>query len=227
MIQNKKLLVVLIAIGFAFAKAPLSQLPRGFVYVETLIPDLDVELRYLTDDNFVGTPIKGYHANRLILTKDAAEALAKVQDALRYQNLCLKVYDGYRPQQSVNHFVGWARNLKDTINKRSYYPRVEKQHLFSEGYIASKSGHSRGSTIDLTLVDGNTGAPLDMGGAYDFFGEESWLSYSHITPAQQHNRAILQNVMQANNFRNYPKEWWHFTLRWEPFPDTYFDFLVE
>ncbi|WP_366915499.1 M15 family metallopeptidase [uncultured Gelidibacter sp.] len=227
MMKNKGLLLVLIILGFAFAKSPVNPLPEGFVYVKDYIPDLDVELRYLTDHNFVGKPIDGYHTNTLILTKDAAVALQKVQEALRYQNLCLKVYDGYRPQRAVNNFVAWAKDLGDTINKREFYPEVEKQFLFSEGYIASKSGHSRGSTIDLTITDGNTGEPLDMGGAYDFFGEESWLSYANLTEAQQNNREILQKVMQANNFRNYPKEWWHFTLRWEPFPDTYFDFPVE
>lgn len=227
MMKNKGLLLVLIVLGFAFAKPPVNRLPEGFVYVNEYIPDLDVELRYLTDHNFVGKPIDGYHANTLILTKEAAVALQNVQEALRYQNLCLKVYDGYRPQRAVNNFVAWAKDLGDTINKREFYPEVEKQFLFSEGYIASKSGHSRGSTIDLTITDGNTGEPLDMGGAYDFFGEESWLSYANLTEAQQNNREILQKVMQDNNFRNYPKEWWHFTLRWEPFPNTYFDFPVE
>ncbi len=225
--KNKGLLLVLIILGFAFTKSPTGQLPEGFVYVKDHIPDLDVELRYFTEHNFVGKPIEGYHSNRLILTIEAAEALKKVQDAVRYQNLCLKVYDGYRPQRAVDQFVGWAKNLGDTINKHEFYPEVEKQFLFSEGYIASKSGHSRGSTIDLTITDGNTGEPLDMGGAYDFFGEQSWLDYMHISDAQQKNREVLQAVMLQHNFRNYPKEWWHFTLRWEPFPDTYFNFPVE
>lgn len=225
--KNKVLLLVLVILGFGFVKSPKAQLPKGFVYVKDYIPDLDVELHYLTDHNFVGKPIKGYHANTLILTKDATEALKKVQEDIRNQNLCLKVYDGYRPQRAVNHFVTWAKDLGDTINKRDFYPEVKKQNLFSEGYIASKSGHSRGSTIDLTITDGETGVPLDMGGTYDFFGEQSWLSYKDLTEAQQQNRQILQTVMQNKNFRNYPKEWWHFTLRWEPFPDTYFDFPVE
>lgn len=225
--KNKGLLLVLIILGFAFTKSPTGQLPEGFVYVKDHIPDLDVELRYFTENNFVGKPIEGYHSNRLILTLEAAEALKKVQEAVRNQNLCLKVYDGYRPQRAVDQFVGWAKNLGDTINKREFYPEVEKQFLFSEGYIASKSGHSRGSTIDLTITDGNTGEPLDMGGAYDFFGEQSWLDYTHISDAQQKNREVLQAVMLEHNFRNYPKEWWHFTLRWEPFPDTYFNFPVE
>lgn len=227
MMKNKGLLLVFIILGFAFAKTSTVQLPEGFVYVKDEIPDLDVELRYFTDHNFVGMPINGYQSNALILTKEATQALKKVQEELQYQNLCLKVYDGYRPQTAVNQFVGWARDFSDTINKQEFYPDVDKQNLFSEGYIASKSGHSRGSTIDLTITDGNTGEPLDMGAPYDFFGEQSWVDYEEITETQKENRQLLQTVMLNHNFRNYPKEWWHFTLRWEPFPDTYFDFPVE
>ena len=141
--------------------------------------------------------------------------------------MCLKVYDGYRPQRSVNHFIRWAKDLNDTINKSEFYPDVAKRNLFKEEYIASRSGHSRGSTIDLTIIDGNTGKPLDMGSPYDFFGKQSWVDYDSITESQKKNRQLLQRVMLKYNFRNYPKEWWHFTLRWEPFPKTYFDFEVE
>lgn len=225
--KNYLLFLLLILVSFAFVKSPVAQLPEGFVYVEDHIPDLAVELRYFSDNNFIGKPIDGYHSNRLILTKEATEALKKVQEDLRNKNLCLKVYDGYRPQRAVNHFVAWSKDLKDTIQKRKFYPEVEKQFLFKEGYIASKSGHSRGSTIDLTIIDGNTSKPLDMGGSYDFFGEQSWVDHMEITEEQKSNRELLQVVMLKYNFRNYPKEWWHFTLRWEPFPDTYFDFVVE
>ena len=225
--KNKGMLLLLIILGFAFAKTPTSQLAEGFVYVQDDIPDLDVELRYFTDHNFVGMPIEGYKSNRLILSKEAAEALKKVQEDLRNQNLCLIVFDGYRPQIAVDHFVSWAKNLGDTINKQEFYPEVEKQFLFSEGYIASKSGHSRGSTIDLSIIDANTGELLDMGGFFDFFGEKSWTDNPDITEAQKQNRSILLTAMEKHNFRNYEKEWWHYTLRWEPFPDTYFDFLVE
>ncbi|MGC1632930.1 MAG: M15 family metallopeptidase [Gelidibacter sp.] len=225
--KNKGLLLVLIILGFAFAKIPTSELAEGFVYAQDEIPDLDVQLRYFTDNNFVGMPIEGYESNRLILTKQAAEALKKVQEDLRNQNLCLQVYDGYRPQRAVDHFVRWAKDLGDTINKHEFYPEVEKQFLFSEGYIASKSGHSRGSTIDLGIIDANTGEPLDMGGFFDFFGEKSWTYNPDVTEVQKRNRGILLSAMEKHNFRNYEKEWWHYTLRWEPFPDTYFDFLVE
>ncbi|RED42802.1 D-Ala-D-Ala dipeptidase VanX [Winogradskyella eximia] len=202
-------------------------LPDGFVYVKSVIPDLDVELRYFSQNNFVGDTIDGYKANRLILTKETAEKLKLVQNELQSQNLCLKVYDGYRPQPAVNHFMRWAKDLNDTINKQQFYPEVNKRNLFKAGYIASRSGHSRGSTIDLTITDGETGEPLDMGSPYDFFGESSWVAHDDLTEQQKKNRQLLQTVMLKHNFRNYPKEWWHFTLRWEPFPKTYFDFDVE
>lgn len=204
-----------------------AQLPNGFVYVEDVIPDLNVELRYYTNNNFVGKQIEGYQSNRLILTERTANALKKVQEVLLLQNLCLKVYDGYRPQRAVNHFIDWARHLNDTINKKTYYPNVDKSSLFKEEYIATRSGHSKGSTLDLTIIDANTGKPLDMGTPYDFFGEESWVNFQGITKEQKENRQLLQNVMLRHGFRNYPKEWWHFTLRQEPFPDTYFDFVIE
>ena len=204
-----------------------AQLPKSFVYVQDVIPDLDVELRYFTSNNFVGKPIEGYHSNKLILTAACASALKQVNEALQEQNLCLIVYDGYRPQKAVNHFVKWARDLDDTINKHKFYPEVNKSKLFKTGYISSKSGHSRGSTVDLTIIDGNTGIPLDMGSAYDFFGQDSWVNYENITEKQKTNRQLLQKYMLKFGFRNYPKEWWHFTLRGEPFPNTYFDFNVK
>ncbi|SHI60814.1 M15 family metallopeptidase [Algibacter luteus] len=209
-----------------FINSIFAQLPKGFVYVENIIPDLEVELRYFTSNNFVGEPIEGYHANKLILTKESAEALKLVHEDLQEQNLCLKVYDGYRPQRAVNHFINWAKDLNDTINKAVFYPNVKKRNLFKEEYIASRSGHSRGSTLDLTIIDANTGVILDMGSIYDFFGEESWVNYDNLTDQQKKNRQLLQFYMNKYGFRNYPKEWWHFTLRGEPFPNTYFDFPV-
>ena len=204
-----------------------TKLPDGFVYVKQIIPDLDIELRYNSTNNFVGDTIDGYNANVLILTKETAEALKKVQHDLQQQNLCLQVYDGYRPQRAVNHFMRWAKDLNDTINKQQFYPDVEKRYLFREEYIATRSGHSRGSTVDLTIIDGISGESLDMGSPYDFFGKESWVNHADLTDVQKANRKLLQEVMLKHNFRNYAKEWWHFTLRWEPFPETYFDFEVE
>ncbi|MBD0825419.1 M15 family metallopeptidase [Aestuariibaculum marinum] len=215
-------LFFLFCVSFSFA-----QLPEGFVYAKEVIPDLDVDLRYYSSNNFVGKPVEGYLTNKLILTKQAALALKQVQEELQSHNLCLLVFDGYRPQQAVNHFMSWAKDLNDTINKHRFYPDVAKQHLFKEEYIATRSGHSKGSTVDLTIIDGNTGQPLDMGSNFDFFGEASWVNYSHITEKQKANRKLLQTVMLKHGFRNYPKEWWHFTLRKEPFPATYFDFPVK
>jgi D-alanyl-D-alanine dipeptidase len=204
-----------------------AQLPEGFVYVKTVVPDIDVELRYNTSNNFVGKRVEGYNSNKLILTKKAALALKQVQEFLQNQNLCLKVYDGYRPQRAVNHFMHWAKNLNDTINKQTFYPDVDKLDLFVEGYIAARSGHSKGSTVDLTIIDGNTGKPIDMGSNYDFFGEASWVDYKNITETQKANRKLLQQVMIKCGFKNFEKEWWHFTLLEEPFPNTYFDFPIK
>ncbi|MHA7842911.1 MAG: M15 family metallopeptidase [Winogradskyella sp.] len=226
--MKNKILISIIALGLlCFGFYQKQKLPEGFVYVKSVIPDLDVELKYYTNHNFVGDTIDGYRSNHLILTRAAAEQLKLVQGELQEQNMCLKVYDGYRPQRAVNHFIRWARDLNDTVNKSVFYPNVKKRNLFKEEYIASRSGHSRGSTVDLTIIDGNTGRQLDMGSPFDFFGEQSWVDYPNITEEQKKNRQILQRVMLKHNFRNYPKEWWHFTLRWEPFPKTYFDFEVE
>jgi len=203
-----------------------AQLPNGFIYAEDVIPDLEVELRYFTSNNFVGQPIEGYHSNKLILTLESAQALKLVHEALQEQNLCLKVYDGYRPQSAVNHFIKWARDLDDTINKHTFYPDVKKRNLFKDEYIASKSGHSRGSTLDLTIIDGNTGIPLDMGSAYDFFGIQSHPLYQNISKKQKQNRMLLREIMLNNGFMPYENEWWHFTLKKEPFPNTYFKFPI-
>ena len=224
---HKILLLVCVIFAFAFSPQKQNNLPDGFVYVKDVIPDLNVQLRYFSTHNFVGDTITGYKANKLILTKQSAEALKKVQADLQEQNLCLMVYDGYRPQRAVNHFSRWAKDLKDTLQKQEFYPKVDKRHLFRDGYIASRSGHSRGSTLDLTIIDGNTNEPLDMGSPYDFFGKESWVDHPDLTKTQLTNRQLLQKVMLKHNFRNYPKEWWHFTLRWEPFPKTFFDFEIE
>ncbi|WP_250434042.1 M15 family metallopeptidase [Hanstruepera flava] len=223
--KNKVFLLVFALAALAFTKQ--SHLPKGFVYAKTVVPDLDVELRYYSTNNFVGDTITGYKANTLIVTRPTAEALKKVQAELQERNLCLRIYDGYRPQRAVNHFIRWAKNLNDTINKRRFYPDVNKRHLFRDGYIASRSGHSRGSTLDLTIIDGNTLKPLDMGSPFDFFGEQSWIEHPSLTKEQKQNRQLLQTVMLKHGFRNYPKEWWHFTLRGEPFPDTYFDFVIK
>lgn len=204
-----------------------GQLPKGFVYVKDVIPNIDVELRYCSDHNFVGEVIDGYNANRAILTKEAAASLKKVQAELNKQNLSIKIYDAYRPQRAVNHFVRWAKQINDTLMKAEFYPDVKKKNLFKAGYIASKSRHSSGSTLDITIVNMKTGEILDMGSPYDFFGKASWVKNDNLTATQKQNRSLLQKVMLSNGFRNYAQEWWHFTLRGEPYRNQYFDFEVE
>jgi D-alanyl-D-alanine dipeptidase len=205
---------------------PSGGLPDGFVYVDEVIPDLRVHLRYHGSDNFMGRPVDGYEGGRLILTRPAAEALAGVQEQLRPFNLGLLVYDGYRPQRAVDHFVRWARDLGDQANKAAYYPDVDKRELFAEGYIDDRSGHTRGSTLDLTIADIATGAPLDMGTPWDHFGPESWPSYPDLSARQRANRLLLRALMLQSGFTPYKQEWWHFTLANEPYPDSYFDFPV-
>ena len=204
-----------------------AQIPETFVDVKEVIPGVQLEVRYFGTDNFVGKPVDGYKAPMVFLTKEAAEALKKVQAALIKQELSLKLFDGYRPQKSVDHFVRWAKVLDDTLTKAKYYPKVPKSELFNEGYIAAKSGHTRGSTVDLTIVDLKTGKELDMGSPWDMFDPISWVESDQITSEQQKNRNLLQELMLQNGFKNYPQEWWHFTLKDEPFPKTYFDFNVE
>jgi len=209
-------------VSFCFA-----QLPKGFVYVKDIIPNIEVELRYCTDYNFVGKVIDGYEENKAILTVDAVNSLKKAQAELNKQNLSLKIYDSYRPQRAVNHFVRWAKDVNDTVMKAVFYPKVKKKNLFKAGYIASKSRHSSGSTVDITIVDMETGKELDMGSPYDFFGSESWIKNSSLNRVQRKNRSLLQKVMKNSGFRNYLQEWWHFTLREEPYRNQYFDFVVK
>ena len=163
----------------------------------------------------------------MIVTKKTAYALKKVQQILLKKGLSLKIFDAYRPQQSVDHFVRWGKVLNDTLMKKKYYPDVPKSKLFEQGYIALKSGHSRGSTVDLTIVQRTSGKELDMGSIYDFFGEESHPSFKKINTHQQKNRLYLREIMLKNGFKPYEKEWWHFTLKKEPFPKTYFNFPVK
>ena len=201
--------------------------PDDFVYLLDLEPSIKIELRYFSNNNFIGQPIDGYHRSTIIVSKPTALALQKVQNDLEKKGLGLKIFDAYRPQQAVNHFVRWAKVLNDTLMKQSYYPDVPKSELFKRGYIASKSGHSRGSTVDLTLIALDSGNELDMGSPYDFFGLQSHPFYKKITDKQRNNRMLLRRVMLKNGFIPYENEWWHFTLRDEPFPNQYFDFPVK
>lgn len=207
--------------------AQKQQLPKGFTYLNEMIPDIVLEVRYAGSNNFLGTPVEGYKDEIVILSTPAAQALIKVQQELKTLGYCLKVFDGYRPQRAVNHFISWAKVSGDTLKKQQFYPDVDKKNLFNLGYISSRSGHSRGSTVDLTIVDYNTGKEVDMGGAYDFFGELSHHNYSGISEVQKNNRVFLKRIMMKHGFQPYAQEWWHYTYQPEPFPDTYFDFVVE
>ncbi|CAM1352860.1 M15 family metallopeptidase [Tenacibaculum insulae] len=204
-----------------------QKLPKGFSYINNVAPTIQQELRYCSTNNFIGSPINGYHESVLICSTQTAKALKKVQSELLKKDLSLKVFDAYRPQTAVNHFVKWARVINDTLMKQIYYPTINKRFLFKKGYISSRSGHSRGSTVDLTIVNLKTNEELDMGSPYDFFGNSSHITYPKLTKHQKQNRQLLQNIMLKHNFRPYSKEWWHFTLRHEPFPKTYFDFPVK
>lgn len=209
------------------AMAQTGRLPDQFVYVDQWVPDIQVDLRYAGSDNFVGRPIDGYLGHRALLSMPAAQALAKVQAELSQKGLGLKIFDAYRPQRAVDHFVRWASDPNDDKMKSRYFPNVEKGNLFKEGYIAERSGHSRGSTVDLTIVQLTPPhAALDMGTDFDLFGEQSWVDDPTLPPAQRANRQLLQEVMTKHGFVPFPKEWWHFTFQPEPFPKTYFDFVI-
>ena len=202
--------------------------PDGFVDVQTLSPGIVCELRYLGNDNFIGAPVDGYHANRCILSRPAAEALARVQQALEPYGLGLHVFDAYRPQQAVDHFVRWAGDPQDTRTQEAYYPELDKTELFPKGYIAERSGHSRGSTVDLTIIDLNHAEhSLDMGSPFDFFGPASWPDSMAVDAQARANRLLLRTLMMAEGFKPYAQEWWHFTLSDEPWPDQYFDFPIK
>ena len=220
--------------------------PPGFVHVAETIPDAILEVRYYSTYNFIGDRIRGYERPTPMLTVEAAEALKAVNDELIPQGYRLKIYDAYRPQRAVDHFVEWSKQADDTRMKRYFYPDLDKTVLFPRGYIAAKSGHSRGSAVDLTLFDMNTEKEVDMGGTFDWFGRESHPDWGgdpetgaytgefpantpaerRISETQFRNRMLLRSVMMKHGFKPYPEEWWHFSLADEPYPDTYFDHPV-
>src|SRR5215218_6809175 len=238
----------MLALAAATPAGAQQKAPAGFVSLKAEVPSIRVEMRYLTYHNFIGRPIKGYRDPLCIVTRETAEALFKAQEAVRRQGFTLKVYDCYRPQRAVDDFVAWGKRLKDQKMKAEFYPRVDKRNVFKDGYIATKSGHSRGSTVDLTLVKlparkqeryrrgdklrsctsrkrfrDNT---IDMGTGYDCFDVKSHPFAASVTKKQRRNRLLLRRAMLAAGFKGLATEWWHFTLRDEPFPETFFDFPV-
>ncbi|TLS40320.1 D-alanyl-D-alanine dipeptidase [Streptomyces montanus] len=246
-------LAALLAVTAASATArakPQPKAPEGFVALRTVDRTIIQEIRYFTPHNFVGERIDGYRQPLCILTKPAAQALHKAQVKLLRRGYSLKVYDCYRPQRAVDHFVRWAEDLDDEDMKGEFYPRVDKTRLFEDGYIAEKSGHSRGSTMDLTLVrlpakptrpyvPGDTLVPcyapqterfpdnsVDMGTGYDCFDTLSHTLDPRVQGQQRANRLLLKDTLEDLGFVNLPEEWWHFTYKPELYPDTYFDFPV-
>ncbi|CAF1237913.1 unnamed protein product [Adineta steineri] len=226
-------------------------LPTGFVYVHDIIPDIQVSLRYGTEENFLGCIVNGYYSNVSIMTEAAAHALRRVQELAKENGYELVIYDSYRPQKSVNHFIKWSEDPNDPQSKKDhYYPRINKENAFNLGYIAKKSGHTRGSTIDLTIIpigkrvsnsvvpikrilnDNSTilfldDATVDMGSSFDLLDEASHTESKLVDDNHQKMRMMFKSFMEQAGFVNYTKEWWHYTLKNEPFPNTYFDFDVK
>jgi len=210
----------------------------GFVVVTDVVPDAILEIRYFGTYNFVGRRIDGYLQPTALLSRRAADSLRAVSDELLARGYRLKIFDAYRPQMAVDHFVRWNRDYGDTSMRRYFYPNVDRRRLFQLGYIASKSGHSRGATVDLTLFDMRTGKEVDMGGTFDWFGKEShpdcggdpttgrYRQNDTLSNEQFGNRMLLRNAMLRHGFRPLSTEWWHFTLRNEPYPNRYFNFPV-
>ena len=225
-----------------------DSVPAGFVRLAEAVPDAILEIRYYSTYNFVGDRIDGYERPTALLTVEAAKALKAVSDDVKAQGYRLKIFDAYRPQRAVTHFMNWAKDTNDTRMKPYFYPNLDKSVLFAQGYIDEKSGHSRGSTVDLTLFDMAAEKEVDMGGTFDWFGKEShpdWCGkpdtqeytgdYPDNTPAkggqinatQFRNRMILRTAMMRHGFKPLVEEWWHFTLVNEPYPNTYFDHPVK
>ncbi|MBQ7418655.1 MAG: M15 family metallopeptidase [Acidaminococcaceae bacterium] len=223
--------MLMCVISIFFAATSFARLSptdsSGFVVLEDAVPDIMVELRYFTNYNFIGDRIRGYEEPVALVTKETAAALQGVLKELAPLGYTLKVYDAYRPQMAVDHFVEWARDINDTRMKGYFYPEENKENLFAHGYIASRSGHSRGSTVDVTLYDVRNGCDVDMGGTFDYFGYRSHQDYPNLTETQRKNRDLLRSVMLNHGFRGIDTEWWHFTLNNEPYPHDYFNFAVK
>ena len=213
-------------ITYADDGTKLSNDSSDFVLLSEAVPDAILEIRYYSTYNFVGDRIAGYEEPVALLTKEAAVKLKEVSDELKEKGYRLKIFDAYRPQMAVTNFVEWAEDVDDTRMKEYFYPELDKSVLFDQGYIAEHSGHSRGSTLDLTLFDMKLEKEVDMGGTFDYFGELSHPDYKDITNEQYNNRMILREAMMNHGFKPLDEEWWHFTLEDEPYPDTYFTFPV-
>ena len=208
------------------AVSGLTMAEAGFVYLDEVIPNAVLDIRYASEYNFTGHCVDGYFASRPSMTREGAAALSCVADRARKSGYRLLIYDAYRPQRAVDAFIRWSCDPLAEGLKKEFYPELEKSRIFAEGFLSAHSGHSRGSTVDLTLCRGD-GTPLDMGGPFDFFGAVSRRDYTGLTEEQYCNRELLKDIMAGCGFRYIRSEWWHFTLKDEPYPDTYFNFPVE
>lgn len=220
--MKKVLLVFIISIG-SFAQ----QVKINLVNVKEYIPSIMVEMKYFTSDNFVGEVIDGYKANKCLLTSEAATALKTAQNLAQKRGFSLLVHDCYRPQRGVNHFISWSKQSSNLKTKSKFYPNLKKENLFDLGYIAKKSGHSRGSTVDLTLYDLKNKTSVNMGTIYDFLDPLSNTINPKIPKKILSNRKVLVDIMKLAGFKNYSKEWWHYTLENEPNKETYLDDVIK
>lgn len=223
MIRFIKILIML----FSFNLLSAQDYENVLIDVSSLDHDIIIDLKYKGVNNFTSHVVPGYHKNILLLTNTAAKALISAQHDFKRLGFSIVVFDGYRPQKAVDYFVDWTKINNDTITKSMYYPGLKKSQLLDQGYIASKSGHSRGSTVDVGLVNLSKGKLLDMGTIFDYFSKDSWTESRSVTDIQYKNRQILKDVMEKHGFLNFKKEWWHFTLKNEPFKSQYFNFDIE
>jgi D-alanyl-D-alanine dipeptidase len=198
----------------------------GFFYIDELVPGIRWDTKYATWDNFTGKPVDGYLANRIVGTRELCAALNRTQDEAETHGLGLLLWDGYRPQRAVDLFLRWSHEPEDGRKKARHYPHIDRQQMFEDGYVARKSAHSRGSTVDLTLFDRTTGQLVPMGGDHDLMDPISHHDAPGVPEAAARNRRLLRAIMEDSGFNSYQREWWHYTLADEPFPDTYFDFPI-
>ncbi len=212
------------------SKAKTIVLPEGFVFLEDVLggnAGVQYDIRYTTENNFSGKIVPGYETMKPCATVEAANALQKVAEALAKKGLGIKIFDAYRPERAVKYFIEWSGQPEDGLTKEAFYPSVQKTQLFQKGYLSKRSGHSRGSTIDLTLYSLGSGEDLDMGTPYDFLDPKSHFGAKGLTEEQTANRNLIKKAMEEGGFKSISTEWWHYVLINEPFPDTYFDFITE
>ena len=224
----KKYLITLMILAGGFVPVfadTISTDKTDFAEISTMIDDAAYDIRYYSSNNFTGSRINGYKAPRAYLTKEALAALSKAAEDLRHQGYRLLIWDSYRPQKAVDNFVEWINDPKDAGDK-TFYPKLKKSQLLKGNYIAEKSGHTRGSTVDLTIIK-KDGGFVDMGGTFDLFSKVSHPDYGKLTKEQKQNRKILHDAMVKAGFQGIDSEWWHYTLKNEPYKDTYFNFDVE